>query len=83
MNKAQRLQSVFDVCIDLHRNKRPITLDAIFKKLDSKIPKITISDDLKFMRDFIEPVGKRWVFTVGGIEAAKKDDIFQFTLLEL
>ena len=82
MNKASRLQSIFNICYELHKTNSPITLDAIFKKLDSKITKITISDDLKYMRSFIIPKGKRWVFTQEGIEAAKKNDIFQFSLLE-
>lgn len=82
MNKAQRLQSIFNICHDLYKNNLPITLDAIFKRLDSKVTKVTISDDLKYMRSFIKPKGKRWVFTEDGIEAAKKDDIFQFTCLQ-
>ncbi len=81
MNKAQRLQSIFNIANDLYKNNLPITLDAIFKKLDSKVTKVTISDDLKYMRSFIKPIGKHWVFTQEGIEAAKKDDIFQFTSL--
>lgn len=82
MNKASRLQSIFNICYDLHKSNLPITLDTIFKRLESKFPKTTISKDLKFMESFIIPKGKRWVFTQEGIEASKKDDIFQFSLLE-
>lgn len=81
MNKAERLQLIFNTCHALHNEHLPITLDGIFKKLDSKITKVTISDDLKFMRSLIIPKGKRWVFTKEGLEAAQKGDIFQFSLM--
>lgn len=81
MNKATRVQSIFNVAYDLHLNSLPITLDAIYKRLDSKIPKTTISDDLKYMRSFVIPKGKRWILTSEGLEAARKGDIFQFSLI--
>ncbi len=82
MNRAERLQLIFNTSYDLHKNNSLITLDAIFKKLDSKFSKVTISDDLKFMKSFMMPIGKHWIITQEGIEAAKKDDIFQFSLLQ-
>lgn len=78
MNKAERLQTIFNICFALYSSNSPILLSAIYKKLDSKIPKTTISYDLKYMRPLIIPNGKQWVFTLDGIKAAQKDDIFQF-----
>lgn len=78
MNKVERLQTIFNIYFALHSSNSPILLSAIYKKLDSKIPKTTISYDLKYMRPFIIPDGKQWVFTSDGIKTAQKEDIFQY-----
>jgi hypothetical protein len=81
-NRAERLQSIFDTAYRLHKEHMPITVDAIFKKLESKVPKVTISDDLKFMRFIIIPIGKQWVITQDGLDAAKSGDVFKFKTKE-
>ena len=81
MNKPERLQKIFDICHDLHKSHEPITLDAIFKRLDSQFSKVTISDDLKYMKFFIIPKGKQWILTEDGLNAAKNKDIFQYSMM--
>jgi len=66
MESFKRKQLILKTCIDIENSNEIITIDTIFKRIDSKLTKQIISSDIKTMNPVLIQSGKTFIITEKG-----------------